>query len=133
MEPFYKTKWFYLIVLIVLLLASAIGVWWYQSQAELRAELEALEQIQAASVNEPIQPIPLSIDLNEQKVSLGEELFHDPRFSSDNSISCSTCHLFDIGGVDRLPHSRIISCKRGCAVRLVVLCVPGIFCVFSYF
>ena len=113
MEPFYKTKWFYLIVLVVLLLASAIGVWWYRSQAELNAQLEELEQVQGAFVNEPIQPIPLHLELDEQKVNLGEQLFHDTRFSSDNSISCSTCHQFEIGGVDRLPRSIGINNQEG--------------------
>ncbi|MFT5706453.1 MAG: cytochrome c peroxidase [Oceanospirillaceae bacterium] len=38
-----------------------------------------------------ITPIPFSIDLNPDKVLLGKLLFHDPRLSGDNSVSCSSC------------------------------------------
>lgn len=113
MEPFYQTKWFYLIIFMVFLFGSAIGLWWYQSQAQLSAELEALEQIKSTSVDEPIQPIPLYLDLDEEKVSLGEQLFNEPRFSSDNSVACVNCHRFEIGGVDRLPRSIGINGKEG--------------------
>ncbi len=113
MEPFFQTKWFYLIIFIVLLFSSAIGMWWYQSQADLKAELEALEKRKIASINEPIQPIPLHIELDEEKVSLGEQLFNEPRFSSDNSVACVNCHHLEIGGVDRLPRSIGINGKEG--------------------
>jgi cytochrome c peroxidase len=59
-----------------------------------------------SQVNEPIQPIPLHIDLDEKKVTLGEKLFRDVRLSSDKKVACISCHEFDTGGVDRMTRSR---------------------------
>lgn len=49
---------------------------------------------------EPIQPIPMQIALDYQKVTLGKKLFFDKRLSKDNSISCASCHDFQKGGTD---------------------------------
>ncbi|MBE9041134.1 cytochrome-c peroxidase [Oscillatoriales cyanobacterium LEGE 11467] len=51
---------------------------------------------------EPIHPIPLTQDLDEEKVALGERLFHEPKLSINDTISCATCHLLDKGGTDGL-------------------------------
>ena len=59
-----------------------------------------------SQLNEPIQPIPLHIDLDEKKVTLGEKLFRDVRLSSDKKVACISCHGFDTGGVDRMTRSR---------------------------
>ncbi|TDV37880.1 cytochrome c peroxidase [Paraburkholderia caballeronis] len=50
--------------------------------------------------NEPVQPLPKSLPTNARKVALGLQLFHDPRLSADNSISCASCHSLSTGGVD---------------------------------
>ncbi|HGM7842894.1 TPA: cytochrome-c peroxidase [Serratia marcescens] len=47
-----------------------------------------------------LQPLPESLPTNAQKVALGFRLFHDPRLSADNSISCAHCHQLGAGGVD---------------------------------
>ena len=54
---------------------------------------------------EPITPIPLGLKLDAYKVALGRRLFHDPRLSRDNTISCSNCHNLVNGGMDNLPYS----------------------------
>jgi cytochrome c peroxidase len=59
-----------------------------------------------SQVNEPIQPIPLHIDLDEKKVTLGEKLFREVRLSGDKKVACISCHGFDTGGVDRMTRSR---------------------------
>jgi cytochrome c peroxidase len=60
--------------------------------------------------NEPIQPIPgvreffedhLEIEYEAAKIELGRKLFHDPRLSHDDTISCASCHDLRFGGVDR--------------------------------
>lgn len=56
-------------------------------------------------MNEPIQPIPLHIDLNEKKLKLGEKLFINPTLSRDKKIACVSCHSFDKGGADRRARS----------------------------
>ena len=66
----------------------------------------------AANSFEPIQPLP-TIQLNRDKVQLGERLFHDPRLSRDDTVSCASCHNLDTGGVDRLSASRGVAGAKG--------------------
>jgi len=40
----------------------------------------------------PPVPVPQDNPITTAKVKLGDKLFHDKRFSSDGSVSCSTCH-----------------------------------------
>ena len=37
-------------------------------------------------------PVPEDNPLTPEKVELGKQLFFDPRLSSDNTVSCATCH-----------------------------------------
>ena len=41
---------------------------------------------------EPINPIPLVLKTDPNKVMLGEKLFSDTILSSNNTISCASCH-----------------------------------------
>ena len=50
--------------------------------------------------DEPIKPIPEEIEVNAEKAELGRALFHDPRLSRDDSISCASCHILSSGGDD---------------------------------
>ncbi|MCW8826564.1 MAG: cytochrome-c peroxidase [Gammaproteobacteria bacterium] len=54
---------------------------------------------------EQIQPLPSESNLPEDKITLGNLLFHDPRLSQDNTISCASCHDLSKGGTDRSPSS----------------------------
>lgn len=63
-----------------------------------------------ANSGEPIYPIPLKVELNTDKVTLGNRLFHDTRLSRDNSISCASCHDLNKGGTD---HSKVSTGIRG--------------------
>ena len=63
--------------------------------------------------NEPITPLPLSIDLDQRKVALGQQLFNDAHLSRDDTISCATCHSFTKGGTDHLSHSVGIADQTG--------------------
>lgn len=69
----------------------------------------------ASYAQEPIQPLPFpdTLKLNQEKVMLGERLFHDPRLSKDNSVSCSTCHDLTTGGTDHGPVSIGIHGQKG--------------------
>ena len=51
---------------------------------------------------EPIKPVPIMIEVNEAKAKLGRRLFHDPRLSKNDTISCATCHDLSTGGDDGL-------------------------------
>ncbi len=55
--------------------------------------------------SEFIQPVPYAPGPDDGKASLGETLFHETRLSSDNKISCASCHELDSGGVDGLVRS----------------------------
>lgn len=69
----------------------------------------ALEVPEAPLRSEPLQPIPSRFPLSAAKVALGRQLFHDPRLSRDDTISCASCHSLRKGGTDQLPHSRGIN------------------------
>ena len=49
---------------------------------------------------EPIKPIPETIDVDPRKVELGRLLFHDPLLSKDETVSCASCHDLASGGDD---------------------------------
>jgi cytochrome c peroxidase len=64
--------------------------------------------------DEPIHPIPQKIDLDPRKVDLGRRLFHDPRLSADNSVSCASCHdLRRNGADDRVTSVGVAGAKGG--------------------
>lgn len=50
--------------------------------------------------NEPLQPIPKKLPVDERKAALGFRLYHDARMSGDSTISCAHCHALNAGGVD---------------------------------
>jgi cytochrome c peroxidase len=63
--------------------------------------------------DEPIQPIPLTVELDADKVALGDKLYHDVRLSGDDTISCATCHDLAKGGTDQAPSSTGIGGQVG--------------------
>lgn len=57
------------------------------------------------AANAVFRPIPaVNLDkLDEDKLQLGFDLFNEARLSRDGTISCSSCHIGMLGGVDRRP------------------------------
>ena len=53
-----------------------------------------------AHAAEPIRPIPEPVGVNAEKAALGRDLFHDPRLSRDDTVSCASCHVLSGGGDD---------------------------------
>ena len=51
--------------------------------------------------------------VTEAKVDLGAKLFHDPRFSRSQTISCNSCHGLQQYGVDGTPNSKGHKGQRG--------------------
>ncbi|MEM8639902.1 MAG: cytochrome-c peroxidase [Cyanobacteria bacterium P01_G01_bin.54] len=86
-----------LALLILLAIASYhLGSqWWLQARTFRPVETEAI-----ALANEPITPLPQTLDLDPEKIKLGEKLFNDPHLSANNEISCASCHNIRLGGVD---------------------------------
>ncbi|MEX2215547.1 MAG: cytochrome c peroxidase [Phycisphaeraceae bacterium] len=62
---------------------------------------------------EPLRPIPLSVELDKRKVKLGHALFHDARLSIDGTVSCASCHNLETGGTNRMRFSVGVGSKRG--------------------
>ena len=57
---------------------------------------------------EPITPLPPPPNQDPQQVALGDRLFHDPRLSHDNTLSCNSCHDVSTNGTSTgRPKSRI--------------------------
>ncbi|WP_206201946.1 cytochrome-c peroxidase [Terasakiella sp. SH-1] len=63
--------------------------------------------------NEPITPIPLHSGEDPDIVSLGRDLFHDPRLSTDDTVSCAFCHPIEQGGMDGLIVSVGVEGRQG--------------------
>ncbi len=63
---------------------------------------------------EPIAPLPTTLnDINLEKAKLGRILFLDPTLSSDQEISCHSCHSFDTGGADPRAVSLGVQDRKG--------------------
>ena len=48
---------------------------------------------------EPVQPLPLTVDLNPEIVALGDKLFHDRRLSGDDTLRRRLCRKISRGGL----------------------------------
>ncbi|MEM6255132.1 MAG: cytochrome c peroxidase [Cyanobacteria bacterium P01_D01_bin.156] len=90
-----------LVVLFCLAILAAVGVTQFWQQRPVTQTPGAAVAAETVLSAEPIRPIPLSVELDQDRVQLGDQLFHDPRMSADNTVSCATCHALDKGGTDR--------------------------------
>ena len=48
----------------------------------------------------PLMPIPTDNPMTQEGFELGRRLFYDVRLSKDNSMSCASCHLPELGFTD---------------------------------
>jgi cytochrome c peroxidase len=62
---------------------------------------------------EPAHPLPSIVDLDPDKVALGQKLFHDPHLSGDETLSCASCHDLTKGGTDQAKVSTGIHGQKG--------------------
>jgi len=74
-------------------------------------EIENLEM--EKPISGPIQPIEKIQNLNAALVALGKDYFEDRSLSSDNTISCSSCHDLTSGGDDGLTFSKGVNNQMG--------------------
>lgn len=49
---------------------------------------------------EPLEPLSAPVPADPRRIVLGRRLFHDPRLSLDDTVSCASCHDLGRGGVD---------------------------------
>jgi cytochrome c peroxidase len=85
--------------LVAAICALAV-LWWDHAGLQLQAPALAAPPPAPARPDEPVQPLPRSVDLDPARVALGARLFRDPRLSRDQSLSCATCHATELGGAD---------------------------------
>ena len=85
-----------------------------RSVGALSSEFSTTESSES-HLNEPIKPLVADLALDKNKVALGKILFHDQRLSSDNSVSCATCHTLNTGGADNLFRSIGVDGQLGSA------------------
>ena len=52
-----------------------------------------------------LPPVTELAEVDLDKVALGAKLFHDPRLSKNNTVSCASCHRIGAGGDDDLAKS----------------------------
>lgn len=69
--------------------------------AEERAKSPWSQDAAQSFKGEPVQALPLTVNLNQYKVALGEKLFHDRLLSGDNTLNCASCHDLTRGGTDQ--------------------------------
>ena len=62
---------------------------------------------------EPVRPIAETVNVDARKVVLGNLLYHDVRLSSDNTVSCASCHGLATGGVDNKQYSEGVGGQLG--------------------
>ncbi len=58
---------------------------------------------QRGSGNLPTVPVPVENPITEDKRLLGKALFYDEQLSTDNTVSCATCHWHPVGGAEPNP------------------------------
>lgn len=84
----------------ILLTVSCITVFSCGPEEKNAAEIKS--QVQSALKirhGEPIHAIK-SFVLDSNKVELGQRLFNEPMLSSNNTVSCTSCHDLENGGAD---------------------------------
>jgi cytochrome c peroxidase len=92
-------------ILALILFASLILFLWRYFSSFQPSYLATTKPVEVIQTNEPIQPIPNAIALDQPKVALGEKLFREVSLSQTKQVSCLSCHSFSLGGADRRSHS----------------------------
>lgn len=66
-------------------------------------KIASIQQVlNSNALSEPIHPIKIPSNLNNELVHLGNLLFHEKKLSGDDTISCASCHSIEGGGVNGL-------------------------------
>lgn len=89
------------ILLTLFIISFSLVVWWQNIRLQENFTSNRIKSVVASTIEEPLQPIPLEIKLNPDKVKLGQKLFEDPQLSRNNTLSCASCHRLSQGGTDR--------------------------------
>jgi cytochrome c peroxidase len=94
-----EVQWLIAVSILTVTILLAVTLW--QGTQRISASNASVVNVNAdTSIAEPIQPIPLHIELDAQKVALGRELFHETQLSQNNTVACASCHDLSKGGMD---------------------------------
>lgn len=107
------TPYQHLVILVFVAVGVALAVYDFQLSRKAIRPVQVFSVHEQLRLGETIQPVPLHIELDQDKVALGDRLYHDPRLSADNQISCATCHDLNKGGTDQLALSKGIGGALG--------------------
>ncbi len=99
------TPWSKWLVLGALLIAVTVLTWFHRQQNEAHRAINQTGNPPIKTDFSITQPLPDDVEQNSEKVALGERLFHDVRLSSNNTISCLSCHDLTMGAADHRAHS----------------------------
>lgn len=89
---------------------AALVTGWVREVRAAKFAPASLTPEQKAAVLHPLVPVA---GLDARKVALGKKLYHDPRLSGDDTVSCASCHALDKGGTDQLAVSKGIKGQLG--------------------
>lgn len=90
-------------LLVVILVLAA---WWPQRTAVAPAGAGGgIGQLPLKMDFGAVQPLPEQVELDPDKVELGDRLFHDVRLSNNDTIGCFSCHALNTAGVDNRARS----------------------------
>ena len=104
------------IVIALVTVLAVVLLWLAFEQGESRQSVDQAAKVPAAEHDgETLVPLPISLPLDERKVALGRLLFTDARLSSDGSVSCATCHRFELAGTDGRSVSKGVGNREGIA------------------
>jgi cytochrome c peroxidase len=99
--------------LIVGLLATVAGSLGGCSSCEEEPTGEQTPAEPAPPIAEPLEALPEHPDFDERKMALGRRLYFDARLSSDNTLSCASCHSLDHGGAEATAVSTGVNGAQG--------------------
>lgn len=95
------STYFALVCILPILAACDVGTGDHAFEKSLgRPHDLTLDSAADNNLNEPIRPLPLTLDIDRDIARLGDKLYHDKRLSGDLTLSCASCHLLNEGGDD---------------------------------
>lgn len=84
----------------------------FENIAEEPTILAYSENSSRTKYNHPLPDIA-DLQLDTEKVDLGNRLYHDTRLSGNGKLNCASCHVLAIGGDDNMPVSIGIDAQKG--------------------
>lgn len=102
-----------LIILLILSAILAVSTLWKNKSVLNQSLTYNLKEGAIPLSTDAVQPIPLSLNLDQAKVALGRTLFSDVRLSGDDTVSCASCHVVPAGGSNNQKHAIGIRGQEG--------------------